>query len=59
MISVNPDRLLQLQGDGTVSPLSFYDPTLEFPINPERVAPLLRNLITPRGPAPASSTGRG
>lgn len=47
VISVNPDRLLQLQGDGTVSPLSFYDPTLEFPINPERVAPLLRNLITP------------
>jgi two-component system sensor histidine kinase ChvG len=47
VISVNPDRLLQLQGDGTVSPLSYYDPSLEFPINPERVAPLLRNLITP------------
>lgn len=47
VISVNPDRLLQLQGDGTVSPLSYFDPTLEFPINPERVAPLLRNLITP------------
>lgn len=46
-ISVNPDRLLQLQGDGTVSSLSYYDPTLEFPISPERVAPLLRNLITP------------
>ncbi|MET3926995.1 sensor histidine kinase [Devosia sp. 2618] len=47
VISVNPDRLLQLQGDGTISPLSFFDPSLEFPINPERVAPLLRNLITP------------
>ncbi|WP_245893092.1 sensor histidine kinase [Devosia naphthalenivorans] len=47
VISVNPDRLLQLQGDGTVSSLSYYDPSLEFPINPERVAPLLRNLITP------------
>ena len=47
VISVNPDRLLELQGDGTVSPLSYYDPSLEFPINPERVAPLLRNLITP------------
>ncbi|MFD2648314.1 stimulus-sensing domain-containing protein [Devosia albogilva] len=46
-ITVNPDRLLQLQGDGTVSSLSYYDPTLEFPISPERVAPLLRNLITP------------
>ena len=47
VISINPDRLLQLQGDGTVSSLSYFDPTLEFPINPERVAPLLRNLITP------------
>lgn len=47
VISVNPDRLLQLQGDGTISPLSYFDPSLEFPINPERVAPLLRNLITP------------
>ena len=47
VISINPDRLLQLQGDGTVSQLSFFDPNLEFPINPERVAPLLRNLITP------------
>ena len=46
VISVDPDRLLQLQGDA-VSPLSFFDPTLEFPINPERVAPLLRNLVTP------------
>ena len=43
---INPDRLLELQGD-TVSPLSFFDPALEFPINPERVAPLLRNLVTP------------
>ena len=47
VIQVNPDRLLELQGDGSFSPLSFFDPTLEFPINPERVAPLLRNLITP------------
>ncbi|UXN74121.1 stimulus-sensing domain-containing protein [Devosia sp. A8/3-2] len=47
VISVNPDRLLELQGDGTVSSLSYFDPSLEFPISPERVAPLLRNLITP------------
>jgi two-component system sensor histidine kinase ChvG len=47
VISVNPDRLLELQSGTTVSPLSYFDPTLEFPINPERVAPLLRNLITP------------
>ncbi|QQR41235.1 sensor histidine kinase [Devosia rhizoryzae] len=46
IISVNPDRLLDTQSGG-VSPFSYFDPTLEFPINPERVAPLLRNLITP------------
>jgi two-component system sensor histidine kinase ChvG len=46
VISVNPDRLLELQA-GNVSPLSYFDPSLEFPISPERVAPLLRNLITP------------
>ncbi|WEJ58267.1 sensor histidine kinase [Devosia sp. FJ2-5-3] len=46
VISINPDRLLELQA-GNVSPLSYFDPSLEFPINPERVAPLLRNLITP------------
>jgi two-component system sensor histidine kinase ChvG len=48
VISINPDRLLELQSGG-VSPLSYFDPTLEFPISPERVAPLLRNLITPTG----------
>jgi two-component system sensor histidine kinase ChvG len=47
VITVNPDRLLELQGSNAVSPLSFFDPSLEFPINPERVAPLLRNLVTP------------
>jgi two-component system sensor histidine kinase ChvG len=46
IISVDPDRLLDAQA-GEISPFSYYDPTLEFPINPERVAPLLRNLITP------------
>ncbi len=47
VISVNPDRLLEFQPDSNVSSLSFFDPSLEFPISPERVAPLLRNLITP------------
>jgi two-component system sensor histidine kinase ChvG len=49
VITVDPDRFLQLQDDDPISSLSFFDPTLEFPINPERVAPLLRNLITPTG----------
>lgn len=46
-IQVDPDRLVQLSTGEPISPLSFFDPSLEFPINPERVAPLLRNLITP------------
>src|SRR5690606_201112 len=45
VIQVDPDRLLDVQGTNAVSPLSFFDPSLEFPINPERVAPLLRNLV--------------
>jgi two-component system sensor histidine kinase ChvG len=47
VIQVDPDRLLQLKSGNAVSPLSYYDPNLEFPINPEQVAPLLRNLVTP------------
>ena len=46
VIQVDPDRLLQLSVGGT-APLSYFDPSLEFPISPERVAPLLRNLVTP------------
>ena len=46
IISIDPDRLLDAQS-GSISPFSYFDPTLEFPISPERVAPLLRNLITP------------
>lgn len=47
VISVNPDRLLDLYAGGLSSPFSFFSPTYDFPINPEEVAPLLRNLITP------------
>jgi two-component system sensor histidine kinase ChvG len=47
VITVNPDRLIELKTGDAVSSLSFFDPALEFPINPERVAPLLRNLVTP------------
>ena len=46
VIQVDPERLLQLKL-GSAAPLSYFDPSLEFPINPERVAPLLRNLVTP------------
>jgi two-component system sensor histidine kinase ChvG len=47
VIRIDPDRLLEFSTGEPISPLSFFDPSLEFPINPERVAPLLRNLITP------------
>ncbi|WP_245443078.1 sensor histidine kinase [Methylobacterium terrae] len=48
-ITIDPDRLLQLQageggGFGDEAPSG-----LEFSLNPERVAPLLRRLITPTG----------
>jgi two-component system sensor histidine kinase ChvG len=46
VIQIDPERLLQLKtGDDSGS--TFTDSSLEFPINPEQVAPLLRNLITP------------
>jgi two-component system sensor histidine kinase ChvG len=48
-ITMDPDRLLELQaGDppaGGDEPLS----PLQFSVNPERVAPLLRRLVTPTG----------
>jgi two-component system sensor histidine kinase ChvG len=43
-ITIDPDRLLELQLGETYGP---DDSTLEFPINPERVAPVLRRLISP------------
>jgi two-component system sensor histidine kinase ChvG len=49
-ISVDPGpKLLELQGDGDEpgAALRPRSDSLDFPINPERVAPLLRRLITP------------
>lgn len=43
-ITIDPDRLLELQLGETYGP---DDASLEFPINPERVAPVLRRLISP------------
>jgi two-component system sensor histidine kinase ChvG len=46
-INIDPERLLDLQAGESYGPS---DDTLfgfEFPVNPERVAPLLRRLITP------------
>lgn len=44
---VDPDKLLELQLGQTASPSDEGIPSLEFPINPERVAPVLRRLVTP------------
>jgi two-component system sensor histidine kinase ChvG len=45
-IPIDPEKLLELQAGETYGPAEDYS-ALEFPINPERVAPLLRRLISP------------
>jgi len=46
-ITIDPDRLLQMQAGETSGLGEDGLSSLEFPINPERVAPLLRRLVTP------------
>ncbi|MCB5174963.1 sensor histidine kinase [Microvirga sp. SM9] len=46
-IAIDPDRLLQMQAGETERFSDEYLSSLEFSINPERVAPLLRRLVTP------------
>ncbi|WP_420407697.1 stimulus-sensing domain-containing protein [Hoeflea sp.] len=45
-ITIDPEKLLELQAGQTISP-SNSNENLDFPINPERVAPVLRRLISP------------
>ena len=45
-ITIDPDRLLELQAGESYGPPDALSAT-EFPINPERVAPVLRRLISP------------
>lgn len=45
-ITIDPEKLLKLQAGESVSPNDGMD-SLDFPINPERVAPILRRLISP------------
>ncbi len=45
-ITIDPDRLLELQLGETLGP-DENSSSLDFPINPERVAPVLRRLISP------------
>jgi two-component system sensor histidine kinase ChvG len=46
-ITVDPDRLLDLKPGETYGPSDEILNNIDFPINPERVAPVLRRLISP------------
>lgn len=46
-IRIDPEKLLELQAGESLEPGSDQLDNLDFPINPERVAPLLRRLISP------------
>jgi two-component system, OmpR family, sensor histidine kinase ChvG len=46
-LTVDPDRLLELKAGETYGPGEDILAPFDFPINPERVAPLLRRLVTP------------
>ena len=46
-IKIDPDLLLEIEAGETVRPVQTEQTDLEFPINPERVAPVMRRLIEP------------
>jgi two-component system sensor histidine kinase ChvG len=46
-ITIDPERLLELQAGESYGPSDYAFSGLEFPINPERVAPLLGRLVSP------------
>jgi two-component system sensor histidine kinase ChvG len=46
-IIIDPEKLLELQAGESLAPGSDQLDSLDFPINPERVAPVLRRLISP------------
>lgn len=46
-LTVDPEKLLELQAGESYAPDEEATRGLEFPINPERVAPLLRRLVSP------------
>ncbi|MGA1804615.1 stimulus-sensing domain-containing protein [Rhizobium sp. HT1-10] len=45
-ITIDPEKLLELQAGQSITPVP-NDDDLEFPIDPEKVAPVLRRLISP------------
>jgi len=46
-LTIDPDRLLELQAGESYGPADDALSGIEFPINPERVAPVLRRLVSP------------
>ncbi|MEJ2378252.1 MAG: stimulus-sensing domain-containing protein, partial [Pseudolabrys sp.] len=46
-ITIDPNRLLELQAGQSYGPPEDAQSNVEFPINPERVAPVLRRLVSP------------
>ncbi len=46
-ITIDPEKLLELQAGESANPTSDQLDSLDFPINPELVAPVLRRLISP------------
>lgn len=46
-LTIDPEKLLELQAGESIAPGSNQLDSLDFPINPERVAPVLRRLISP------------
>jgi two-component system sensor histidine kinase ChvG len=46
-ITIDPERLLELQAGQSYGPSDELQSGTEFPINPERVAPVLRRLVSP------------
>ena len=46
-ITIDPERLLDLQAGESYGPSDEALSGLEFPINPERIAPVLRRLVSP------------
>ena len=46
-INIDPEKLLELQAGESISPSNDSIDALEYPINPEKIAPVLRRLISP------------
>jgi two-component system, OmpR family, sensor histidine kinase ChvG len=46
-VTIDPERLLELQAGESYGPADDGQSGIEFPINPERVAPVLRRLVSP------------